>query len=364
MDSCTGRASSIIVSIPLVVGSDKNNTITFKSLSQKLGYKVDFINEKVIRDALFMFLNEYNSILDIKIKEIGEIRISNPAENLWQVFMTRQVEGIIVRDSSIVATINNGNLVLFGLNRWGDIKISTKPRISKEEAIMLTLDYIGNKEIEYIREPRLEIIPISLNWYDDIEASYSHKLAWVITFRVRDYYNTWEIIIDAKEGEIISFQDLNNYITKKIMGAVYPLSGDECCPEGCAAAKTPIPYTDTGFSAPNDYTDLGGLYDYSSGTVVSTFSGKYINVNDNCGSINESSTSGDIDLGGINGEHDCIVPAGHSAGDTFASRMAITELSLINRIAHGWVNYPWLDAAQTVNTNLPADCNAFIGPGI
>lgn len=102
--------------------------------------------------------------------------------------------------------------------------------------------------------------------------------------------------MDAHSGEVLAFQDLNQYALKKITGAVYPVSDDECCPDGCAVQNTGISYTDTGFASPNNYTSLNGLYDYASGAAITTLSGRYVDVVSYCGTIAETSATGDIDL--------------------------------------------------------------------
>ena len=40
-------------------------------------------------------------------------------------------------------------------------------------------------------------------------------------------------------------------------------------------------------------------------------------------------------MGGTNGQHDCTVPGGHSAGDTASSRSAFYEINKIAEQARG-----------------------------
>jgi len=356
----SGRPVSLTYVFPFIPGTSGKNNITLKDLSRSLGYEVKRITDDVIRDVARKFVKDYAALLNINPDEIGEIRVGNPVDYIWQIYITRQVQGIPVRYSNITLIINHGNLILWGVEKWGDIKINLTSSISKVQAIKTGFDYIGGRlPIDnLVSEPHLEIIPIESRTLS-LGKGYDHILAWVYSFRREGYNNTWEVIIDAHKSKIIAFQDLNQYAAKKIIGSIYPLTNDECPPTGVAAVGIPMPYVNTGFAAPNDYTDLGGKYNYTSGTATTTLNGRYVIINENCGAVSESSTTGDINLGGISGQHDCTVPAGHSAGDTFAARTCSSEITRINRIARGWVNYAWLDTPITCNTNINNTCNAY-----
>jgi len=363
IDPRSGRPVSLTFIFPFIPGDGVNNHLTLKDISAAVSYKVSNITEKEIKTLALQFLNKYSSLLLIDVKEIDEIKVGRPADYLWQIYISRKIGGIPVRDSNITLTINHGNLVLWGVEKWGTVNISLVPEITAEEALRIGFSHIAGQlpTDKIIVAPHLEIIPISpANWDGTVGKGYDHLLVWSFIFKRQGYPNTWEMLIDAHKGKLISFQDLNQYVAKKIIGAIYPLSDDECCPDGCAVSQTPMPFTNTGFAAPNDFTNLGGFYDYSSGTASTTLDGKYTNINDNCGSINETSTTGDIDLSGTNGQHDCTTPgAPHSAGDTFSSRSAFAELTWINRTARGWVNYAWLDSSLTTNVNIASTCNAY-----
>ena len=211
-----------------------------------------------------------------------------------------------------------------------------------------------------IKEAHLELLPVAPAGYTGaIGTEYKYRLVWAYTFQREGYRNTWEMLVDAHSGEVVSFQDLNQYIVKKIVGAIYPAASDECCPDGCAVGNSGIGYADTGLAAPNNYASLNGLFDYTSGTVQTTLTARYADITDVCGTLNESSTTGDIDLGGTVGQHDCVVPIGHSPGDTFSSRMCATQVAQITRQAAGWVSYAWLGTAVPCNVNLNSTCSAF-----
>ena len=370
IDPRSGKPTSITTVFPLIPGIGTNNTITKETLSKTLGYQVDQITEREVRDVVIKFLGRYAYLWNLNMNEIGNIRITNPVDYLWQVYITRQINGIPVRDAHIALTINHGNLVVMGFQKWGKVTINLIPAISKEQAVESGLKFIADKLSgsgqassgyfeEMIAEPHLEVIPTSIDT-SVMGQGYGHSLVWTYTFRVAGFTNTWEILVDAQSNKLLSFQDLNRYVTKKFIGSTYTRTNDDCCPEGCAIPSTPIPYISTGFAAPNDFTNLAGLYDYTSGTATTNLTGRYVTVTDNCGAISEMSTTGDIDFAGTTGEHDCIAPAGHSLGDTASARLGANEITQVNRIVRSWINYAWLDStAVSVDMNIKKTCNAW-----
>ncbi len=361
-DPRSGRPVSFIYPYPIIPGTGENNHIRLNDLSNQLGYEVKEVNREVVKDLLLQHLRKFNNLIRINLNEIGEIRIDQIAEPLWHAHFRRQVNGIPVKDSTIAFTINHGNLVLWGLESWGDVNINTNPTISKETAIDIAFRHIGGKLATdtITKRPHLEIIPINSEWDGAVGKGYNYALVWVFNFKREGFNNDWEFVVDAHSGKLLSFLDKNMYAVKKIVGAIYPVSDDECCPSGCAATGTPAPYINTGFASPNDYTDYGGMYNYTSGTAVTTLDGRYVVMGtDSCGTISESSSTGDIDLGGTNGQHDCTVPSGHSAGDTFSSRCCAIEVTHLNREVASWLGLSWLNGAITCNVNINATCNAY-----
>jgi len=341
IDKRSGRPAALTFSIPLIPGSGKNNNITLNKLSQELGYSISNITEKEIKYVVLRFLQEYSKILDIDLNEIDEIRISNPVDYLWNIFITRKYKDLKVRDSNIVIVINHGNVILWGLEKWGDIRINAIPMLNEKEALARGIEELGiNSLSSFIKGSRMEIIPATpISWDGTIGNGYEYILAWVFTFEDGSTLNRWEMIVDANNGELLSF---NKITPELVVGSIYPLSNDECCPDGCAEYAS-IMY---GASQTNGCTNLNG-------------------INDLCGAINECSSTFYIDMRGSNAQHNCEVPELHSAGDTFASRTVFHEVRNINSIARSWVYYPWLDSSISISTNGTNYCSAsWTGSGI
>ncbi|OGF68079.1 MAG: hypothetical protein A2Y62_19690 [Candidatus Fischerbacteria bacterium RBG_13_37_8] len=362
IDPRSGRPSSITYVFPMIPGTGENNAITLATLEHSLGYQVTEINERVVEDIVTAFLRRHAALLAINLDEIEHMRNTSVTDFLWQVYIKRQVNGIPVRDANIVMTINHGNLVVWGLEKWGDVDINLVPSISKDNAINAGMSYIGGQLATdtFTATPHLEIIPVSSSGNGLLGEDYDHRLVWAFAFKRDGFVNNWELLVDAHTGQVISMRDLNLYATRKIVGATYAKTNDDCCPQGCPVFGAAMSYTNTGFASPNNYTSLSGQYEYTSGTATTTLNGDYVLVSDNCGSISESSATGDIDLGGLVNQHDCTIPSGHSAGDTFSSRTAAAEVAQINRMTRSWINNSWCDNTQmTSNMNINNTCNAY-----
>ncbi|OGF68242.1 MAG: hypothetical protein A2Y62_16090 [Candidatus Fischerbacteria bacterium RBG_13_37_8] len=147
---------------------------------------IDKITERVVREAALRFISEQADILNINSAELGEVRITNTdSDYLWDVFITREVGGIPVRYANVSLGINHGNVSLWGVEKWGDIRLDLVPRIDKEQALVIGFNYIGGRLITDIltQEPQLEIVPIAPQWDGTIGRGYDHALVWSFIFK-------------------------------------------------------------------------------------------------------------------------------------------------------------------------------------
>jgi hypothetical protein len=352
VDQRSGAAANIVGAFPLIPGRGVGNDLSGE------------VDRGLVAGAVVDFARAYQAVLGIDVAQLGEAKAAAVTPELWQVSIPQSYRGVPVRHGRLAATIKHGNLVLIGAESWGDVRgLSTKPRIGAEQALAAGFDYVGgrSKLDEVLRSPVLEILPLAVEGQGG--GGYGHVLAWTWAFVRPPELEVWEVIVDAASGEVLSFEDLNHYAAAQIVGGVYPLTSTEICPnpEICGTLQSgwPMPWADTGQSAPNNFTNSGGVFDHTGGTVTTTLSGQFVNISDTCGSISESS-SGDLDLGGANGDHDCDTPAGASSGNTSSSRTAFYELNRIAEQARGWLpGNSWLQNQLTANVNLNNTCNAF-----
>lgn len=375
VDPRSGAATNLIGSFPLVPGPGFGNHLRLGDLSAQLGRKVTKVDAQAVIDALLAFLRTNQGILGIDQTQLGQVRASDVSADLWNLSIPQTYRGVPVRYGRLAATLNRGNLLVVGTETWGDVRgLSTTPTLDAARALAAGFAYAGGRTAldQIVGAPALEIIPLAPKAAQAGEAfagkvgtGYSHRLAWGFTFKRSPDEALWEILVDAHSGEVLSLQDTNQYVAQQVTGGVYPLTDTGICPNnatcGTMQSGWPMPFADTGLAAPNNFTNSAGLFDYTSGTVTTTLTGRYVDIVDSCGAVSNSSTTGSLNLGGANNQHDCT-SAGGGAGNTPASRTAFYEVNKLAEMARGWLpTNTWLQARLTTNVNLNQTCNAFWG---
>jgi hypothetical protein len=373
IDPRSGVAVNILSAVPLLPGNGVGNTVTLAGIGRSLGSPMKELDPKTVGRLAQSYVVSQARLLGIDARQLGTAAATSINPDLWQVTIPQVVGGVPVRYARVAATISHGNVVLLGAETWADVHIATTPRLSAEQALETGFNYANGRGADdaIVRAPRLELVPFAPPEHQQgeafagpIGAGYGHHLVWTFVFqRGSEDDAQWEAMVDAQSGEMLAFEDVNLYATQQIKGAVYPLTDTGLCPDptrcGTAQLMTPMPFANTGLAAPNNFTNSAGLFDFTSGTVTTTLSGKFIRINDNCGAIHETSTTGLLDLGGVNNQHDCTT-AGTSAGDTPASRSAYYELNKLAEQARGWLpTNTWLQSQVTANVNINNTCNAF-----
>jgi subtilisin-like proprotein convertase family protein len=376
LDPRSGAATSISTRVPLIPGHGVGNTLGLADVSLALGRKVGQVDFKVVSDLIHKFVVGNSLAIGIDSTQLGAVRAEQVSDTLWNVTIPQLVNGVPVRYGHLVAVINNGNLVLLGTETWGNVSIATTPKIAGDEAVSIGFAFAGGRTADdsLWEKPSLEIVPVAPLEYQagegfagPIGTGYRHRLVWSFGFQRKSDDGQWEILVDAQTGEVLSLEDRNQYEKKKVTGGVYPLTSTGICPSNDRCGQMfpdyPMPWADTGLASPNNFTNSAGLFNYIGGTATTNFSGKYVAITDSCGEINESA-SGNILLGGLNGQHDCT-SAGASFGDTPASRSAFYEINKLKEMARGWLPAnTWLQAQLETDVNNNSSCNAFYSPSL
>lgn len=373
VDPRSGTATSIIEAHPLLPGRGVGNRVSLENLGTRLGRNVERVDRPAVAEAVLAFVADNRAVLGIDTGQLGEVRAEPVRDDLWQVSIPQVYKGVPVRHGRLAATISQGNLVVVGTETWGDVRgLSTKPRVSAAEALAAGYAHAGGESAAdvMIQEPTLEIVPVAppehqrgQGFGGPVGAGYDHRLVWTFTFNRPPETPTWEVMVDAHDGEVLAFQDANHYAEHQVKGGVYPVTSTEICPTpgtcGTMQSEWPMPFADTGLASPDAYTNSAGVFDWTSGTVTTTLSGLFVDISDSCGSVVNSSGSGTLDLGGANGDHDCATGGG-SAGNTASSRSAFYELNKLAEQARGWLpGNSWLQNQLRANVNLNNTCNAF-----
>jgi len=360
-DSRTQRPNSLILHEPIIPGTGVGNHLAWSAQPPKSDADLSAETVKAVRAYLELHKG------DLKI-DLAELEAS-PRIGVFEkgslifIHIQRVVDGVPVRDNSIGVAINHGNLVLLGLQKWGDVNVARTPGVSVQVAKDAVAAYLRPLAVSrQVREPGLELIPMAGPGRID------YRLAWVVTSKVGDDKGTWEALVDASNGTVFAFEDTNQYDspTGVITGGVYPIGNDQRPPDGIEQPGWPMPFADYTVDGVKQYTDVGGNLGCIPGSISTALSGVYLKIKDDCGAINETGVGGiDLGSGPTPSATDCTTPTGHSAGDTKSSRSAYFELNHQMEKARGHLTSPtdpayiWLHQQLTAETNENDVCNAF-----
>jgi trimeric autotransporter adhesin len=364
IDPRSGAATNLLGAYPLIPGDGFGNQITGKPAEAA-----------DVEQAVRRFLRQHAPLLGIDPAQLGQPRVSQVTEELWQVRFPQAYQGLPVRHGHLVATISHGNLVLVGTESWGNVRdLGVVPAVTAEQALQTGFAFADGPTLEdvLLQPAQLEVVPFAPAqlqqgeaFAGDIGAGYGHRLVWSFVFQRAPEGARWQVSVDAHTGEVLALEDTNHYVQQPFTGGAYPLTSTEICNVisqcGTMQANSPMPFADTGLPSPNNFTNSAGIVNWTSGTVTTTLTGQFVDIVDTCGAINASSPTGAIALGGTNGQHDCTVGAPSTgAGNTPASRSAFYELNKLKEQARGWLpTNSWLQARLTTNVNLNQTCNAF-----
>ena len=355
-----GGWSSLVTSQPLLPGDGLGNRLGATSAG----------SEAEAWKAFLAYLERHRSALRIDPAELGAPRVAfHEGGRVVLIHAARIAGGLPVRDSGVTAVVTHGNLVLLGIQHWGAIDASLAPQIAAAAARAATVTHARPFRISGFRDAeRLEIVPLARGQQlaGVVQGEgYAYRLAWVLSPTIDGDLGRWEALVDARSGELLAFQDTNQYAVRRVLGGVYPVSNDQRPPDGIEQAGWPMPYANVVGTLTSFTTTGGTLQVCEQGAIQTTLNGQFVRVFDLCGPVLESSALGDIDMGfgPTPAATDCVPPAGHSPGDTKAAR---TSYSAMNRIREQAIGYlpgnTWLQTANILsNVNGNGSCGASWG---
>jgi hypothetical protein len=356
----SGAAVSLHDAIPVIPGDGIGNRLTLPELSQRLGRPVAEVDAVVVADAVMAQVRSRAPVLGIDLAQVGPARAGRAGDHLWHVRAPQQVGGVTVRFAVVSATVSHGNLVGMGTSTWGNVVLDTTPRVTAQEAVAASFEYIeGREEQDVVTEPRLEILPVAppehqsgKRFVGPVGQGYRHRLVWILQLERPTEFGRWEFTVDAHSGEVIAFADTAHYAARKrkVTGGVYALTNTDSCADlatcGVMQIGTPMPFADvTSGSGPKRFTNSAGVYDYGgSGVTTTQLRGERLHaISDACGSqITQGSLlEGGLSLGGASGDHDCVTGAPSAgvlaSGNTAAARTTFYEVGKISEIGAGWM---------------------------
>ncbi len=356
-DAEGGRVVALWLQEPVLPG--RGNTLDWQQLGQSVKPEGAEL-EALVWDRMQGFLSQHAAGLGIDLDELRHSVGVHSQAQLIQIHAAREVDGIPVRGAGLTATINHGNLVLLGLDRWGDVAVSTKPTLGESQAFDALLDYLGSERPDDLRSAAsLELLPVASA--EDSEFGYEHRLVWIFPLHFEGTIGHYNGAVDAHTGEIVEFRDtLHAQDPRNVQGGVYPVSNDGIPPDGNEVAGYPMPFVDVTHGGGSATADAGGNIFGVTGTMTTSLTGPFVQIDEFCGPISESSASGDLDLG-TSGGTDCTTPPGSSSlGNTHAARTCFYELNRIKEMGRGQLPAnTWLQAQLTAEVNISVVCNAF-----
>jgi len=313
---------------------------------------------EIVEKKALEFIAKYPNLFGIVSLENLSINKSSSgsfSDYLYFINFNINYKGIPVENASISFRLNNGNLVQIAQDyiskKIESIDLSNV--ISSNKAWQILWDFVGGSEEtdEIINPGTLSIIPILSDKFLNDQfflpgEGIDYKVVYKIAFKRKGVLGLWEAIINAQNGEILSFSDVNRY--GYVHGGIYP--NDRPSPE----TNMLFPFVDCG----------GGLYANSAGYFEgnicnSSLAGLYVKIYDTCGTISHSTTTGDLDFGSSSGT-DCTTPGFGGNGNTHSSRTQYYQVTNIKRKAMVYLpSNLWLQGQLEDNVNLNQTCNAY-----
>jgi hypothetical protein len=280
----------------------------------------------------------------------------------WFIELQQFHRGVPVEGANVFFRINSGNLVQFGADHIGEPHLAVPPLSDQPRAFTRLLAALGLERAEIaelLDAGTRKIYPTLRAGEKPGEAfrgargeGYAYRAVWEFAFRLKDDAATYKAAADAATGEIVLLYDQNQYA--QVRGGIYPTTNTD------AEVVRGLPFASVSNGGTTKITDAAGNYTYSGGAATVSLNGRYVRINDTCGSISLSnSTDGTLSLG-TSGGTNCTTPGTGGAGNTHAARSAFYHLTRINRKAAGFLpGNSWLNGTLQANMNLNQTCNAF-----
>jgi hypothetical protein len=264
-------------------------------------------------------------------------RSGQPAGHVWFVDYDLVLQGMPVEGARVVFRVNNGNLIQFGTENIpvaGTLVPATS--LTQAQALAAASKFLGGFSVAdtFRDNGSLHLVPANIannGFADGFKFGQGRSLAkvWQLVFHRDGVMGTWRLRVDATTGEVLELTDINEYAAAQVSGGTYlnsPTTGSE--------VVRPSPFANV---SSGGFSNSGGVYTFTSGTVTSTLSGQFVKITDTCGAISQASdASGNIAFGTSTGT-DCTTPGHGGAGNTHASREQFYQVNRIKEVVKGWL---------------------------
>ena len=153
----------------------------------------------------------------------------------WSIELGHVRGGVRVEGAGVYFRLNSGNVVQFGTELLGDVRIDPVPTLSREAALAAALARIGApaEAVETVVDPgTLRILPTLVpgesaggEYAGPAGEGYRHRLVWDLTFVLADDPRTLRVAVDAHDGEVLRVADRNVHAT--VTGGIYPTTNTD-----------------------------------------------------------------------------------------------------------------------------------------
>ncbi|HEV7786358.1 MAG TPA: hypothetical protein VGQ28_13520, partial [Thermoanaerobaculia bacterium] len=277
-------------------------------------------------------------------------RSGQPAGHVWFVDYDVVLGGMTVEGARVVFRVNNGNLIQFGTENIPAAGTAVPlTNLSQAQALAAASKFIGGFTVAdtFRDNGSLHLLPANIannGFAEGFKFGQGRGLAkvWQFVFHRDGVMGTWRARVDAATGEMLELADINEYAAAQVSGGTYLNS-----PTTGAEVVRPSPFANV---SSGGFSNSGGVYTFTSGTVTSTLNGQFVKITDTCGAISQASdASGNIAFGTSTGT-DCTTPGHGGAGNTHASREQFYQVNRIKEVVKGWLpSNTWLNTVLTVN---------------
>lgn len=358
VDLRTGRFLTLLPTQPLLPGSGSGNRLPGTPPAEPAVLK------RAAAAAFRSWLLEHASALAIDPAELdGEPRVTLVGADHLQLYQTRRINGVRVRDAAITATIKHGNLILFGMENWAtaSVRRAELDAVAAQARLQAHLDTLPVGT--FWKAPTLAYVPVSVasgGFGSSTMPGLGYRLVHVLHPTLGQDGGRYEALVDAGNGTVLALQDTMHYVAspREVKGGVFPISSDGQVPDGVEQAGWPLPFTRVTTPAGMVVSDIGGnLPRCVDGNATAALTGDFVRINDTCGASSLTAT-GNLDFGASPGT-DCTTPGVGGAGNTHAARTGFHELNMIIAMARSHLpDNAWLQQQLVANMNIQQTCNA------
>ena len=305
------------------------------------------------------FFPQVSSLLGVEAKDLklSEGRSGPMSDYLWYVDYDVYRGGWKIEGARVMFRINHGNLVQFGTEGVPPPGVVAPfPRLSRDEAVQAVAGYIGGfSDLDALVDQgtlqmmtRAKIDPTTVDRFRPGDG-YGLLPIWQLSFRRKGTVGTWRARVDALNGRIVEFGDVNEYAQAK--------EGVVLVQSSLGETSKPVPFTNV---STGGFTNSAGVYSFTNVATTSSLNGQYVRPIDSCGAISLAADGmGNFDFGS-SAASDCSTPGFGGAGNTRSSRTQFYWVNRVKEVGRGWLPaVAWLSAQLTTNVNLNQTCNAY-----